>query len=174
MFWEIKINRCQYSVHPHDSPLSWECSFIQWPERSSCTCVLWTSISCFDQSSLANCVFNLRKVAFLMEGARACITYHQTVLSFAFTDPALVIISLILLRMKHMFWMIVVQAGQGGMHKNTHQFISIWLALHTVTHERVDHQDFSLKETDLQIHTSILWLALFILAIRNWIFSWYR
>lgn len=43
MFWEIQIDKCQYSVHPHDSPLSWECSFVQWPERSdSCTCVLWT------------------------------------------------------------------------------------------------------------------------------------
>lgn len=111
-------------------------------------------------TSLANWVFNVRKVAFLMEGARARVTFHQMVLS-AFTDPALVIVSLILLRMQHMFWMIVVQAGQAGMHTSTHQFLSVWFALHTVTHERVDHQDFSLKETDLQMHTSFFLLALY-------------
>lgn len=62
-------------------------------------CIVNSHISCFDWSSPVICVIHVRQVTFQVEGARAYVAHHQ-IACFPLTHPALIVVSLILLREK--------------------------------------------------------------------------
>lgn len=144
---QVSTSLISYSTTPTNSCLA---------ARKKIQCIVKSPVTCFDWNSPAICVFHVRQVTFQVEGARAVVAQHQMVL-FTLTHPALIVVSLILLRGKRNFWMLLAHAGaeEGHAKKLTR---SLALGLHSM---QIHSREWILRISSLKRQIcQFLWLEL--------------